>query len=1240
MLPFLRRITRLLRRPAQVATLILLLAALSFSPAGSAAPSPAAAPSGPDQPSVPPLFLDLRMEALGIEPPLPPSNPAATRERLARVDLALLTDPARNQVLQLNLFDDATIIAERTEAGPVFGDGFAWVGRVPGEAFSSVILVQVNNAMAGMVVDGVGQTYEIRYAGDGRHVLRQIDTMRFPDEAPPLQVPAGMLQEQPVAPDSPLADDSSRLDIMIVYSDDARAAAGGTDAMKAEVYLAVEVTNQAYVDSGVTQRLALVHTSEIAYAETGNSSTDLGRLQNSSDGQIDQVPTLRDRYGADLVSFLVDNLDYCGRGYVMDPVSSTFAPYAYNVVDRECASTNLSMAHELGHNMGGLHDWYTDAGTTPYSYGHGFVDLVHHWRTIMAYADECGAQSPPVACPRIGRFSNPSLNYGGNPTGIAIGTNTTCTAGNLSNPDCDADMHTVLNNTRATVAGFRSTSPGRSDAWMKDTWEDTGGEPDAYTAGQDMWKSPYLWVRNAPDPNRVHQHEHENPINTVTNYVYAKLQNGSESSMAGTLRLYWADAAAGLSWPADWTNFANVPITLPANSSQVAEGTWVPSGTGHYCLLARWDSTADPMHAEGAVVDTNVRSNNNIIWKNVEVVPFTGPDCEKERPLPVIIRNVGNLSGREVEMLDLLFRPGMETGSDWLQYFDYVHVVPGDLMDRWKSMEGFQPVSRTRLQLVDAKGGALLGIGMKYREATTIQVIAKPSCKNFPGDLTAFGLEVMQVAQGDQMPVGGVSYAVSLRPQPSQLITVTGSKFDDRNGNGSWDEDGSEPPLPGWEIRADNLQGTLHFSDVTDATGRYRLVLPRDMYKIYEVHQQGWTQTVPAAGEYGLDLREVQPGTVLQDIDFGNQQRGQLGDFGDAPDSTNHAGAAMTAYPLVPARYPTVFRDPPPGTTRGPAHAQPRAQAWLGRGVSLEWDADVPPDEDIITNLVPPADRADRDRYDDGIQPAELKLPNCAPASLKYDVHATLGGIRQWYANIWMDFNRDGDWEDKFECRTPTGQSLVVAEWAVQNQAVNLGAGDHTLSTPNFVAVRPPDEQDPMWMRITLAEQPAPSPFDGSGPERGYAYGETEDYLLGLPAMRPDLVITKRADGQFRYGENAVYWLEVKNQGTGIAAAPITVQDELPPGLAFISAMGEGWSCAARYQMVACQYAGNVAPGAMVAPIRLMVQVALYGAAPAPVVRNCAAVQVTSDVDESNNVTCISTRFWPTRTYLPLILRQ
>ncbi|MEZ4832568.1 MAG: hypothetical protein R2873_11315 [Caldilineaceae bacterium] len=76
-------------------------------------------------------------------------------------------------------------------------------------------------------------------------------------------------------------------------------------------------------------------------------------------------------------------------------------------------------------------------------------------------------------------------------------------------------------------------------------------------------------------------------------------------------------------------------------------------------------------------------------------------------------------------------------------------------------------------------------------------------------------------------------------------------------------------------------------------------------------------------------------------------------DLGDAPDSTNHPAAGMTAYPgPIVARYPTVF-DAATGTPPGPRHWLTKADAWLGKDVSGERDADLLPDEDGPPTSIP-----------------------------------------------------------------------------------------------------------------------------------------------------------------------------------------------------------------------------------------------------------------------------------------------
>lgn len=74
----------------------------------------------------------------------------------------------------------------------------------------------------------------------------------------------------------------------------------------------------------------------------------------------------------------------------------------------------------------------------------------------MAYEQECLDHG--TKCPRIPFFSNPDIHYNGAPTGIPVGTNTSCQNGVTATLPCDANDALALNQTSSTVAGFREES--------------------------------------------------------------------------------------------------------------------------------------------------------------------------------------------------------------------------------------------------------------------------------------------------------------------------------------------------------------------------------------------------------------------------------------------------------------------------------------------------------------------------------------------------------------------------------------------------------------------------------------------------------------------------------------------------------------------------------------------------------------------------------------------------------------
>ena len=91
--------------------------------------------------------------------------------------------------LQLNLFDDAifSVVLDRREV--LSETSVVWLGHIEGLQDSQVSLAVDGNVMVGNI--RIQQSlYQVRYLGDGTHVLYQIDPTAFPPDSEPLVAPS------------------------------------------------------------------------------------------------------------------------------------------------------------------------------------------------------------------------------------------------------------------------------------------------------------------------------------------------------------------------------------------------------------------------------------------------------------------------------------------------------------------------------------------------------------------------------------------------------------------------------------------------------------------------------------------------------------------------------------------------------------------------------------------------------------------------------------------------------------------------------------------------------------------------------------------------------------------------------------------------------------------------------------------------------------------------------------------
>ena len=393
-------------------------------------------------------------------------------DQLAEARLGVLRGDAP-VVLTLNLFDDVVLsaIAERT-APTASGTGYVLSGRLDLEEDKYgrwKLLVYGGNVITGAVrkPDAI---YGVRTMGGVHGVsetARSGESPRFEDRMVPAS--GDPTDDPPNVVEPPSGSGRggvASVDVAVVYRPEVVELANnvvGDAGIDGLIDTHIDNVDEAFDLSGVALRIQWVWRGpfpcEAAASVCSNGDDSLDYLARNGF-------ELRNKVGADLLSWLVDIKGFVGVARTPIPLPSHIIPLYYShgnysVVQYDTIDGPHSnayphaFAHELGHNMALRHDRWATLNVdnkpyllnTPHPYSHGYASPDCEWMTIMSYEHRCNEEQkkkPEILL----RFSDPNQKWeDGQPMGVAGGEPS-------SDVDGPADAVRSLNERRWDVEAY------------------------------------------------------------------------------------------------------------------------------------------------------------------------------------------------------------------------------------------------------------------------------------------------------------------------------------------------------------------------------------------------------------------------------------------------------------------------------------------------------------------------------------------------------------------------------------------------------------------------------------------------------------------------------------------------------------------------------------------------------------------------------------------------------------------
>ena len=322
--------------------------------------------------------------------------------------------------------------------------GYRWSGFFPESSGNILMYFDGDNTFG--YINHQENTFSVKSIGEYNVLILHDDSSMLEHKC---ATPHGAIPPAAAGPQPPAQ--SCLVTVLVLYTSKAERAGNP----RSDARLFISNTNQALRNSAAMHAVELRGVEKIEFAESNDISADLVRLRNNS-----QANALRNTYNADQVVLLTD-----GNYTISTPFGSfTFfgiaAPdqagdpnFAFAISEIDAPPGRHTFAHELAHNFGARHDNDPAPG---FAHAHNFGI----GRTILASLTNLGAGGR-----RELHYSNPNVNFGGVPTGIA---NTNDNVRQMDNLGCAIAKYRT--GPICTDFNVRITGPSQSPGNVPQTW--------------------------------------------------------------------------------------------------------------------------------------------------------------------------------------------------------------------------------------------------------------------------------------------------------------------------------------------------------------------------------------------------------------------------------------------------------------------------------------------------------------------------------------------------------------------------------------------------------------------------------------------------------------------------------------------------------------------------------------------------------------------------------------------------